>query len=179
MKELINTKKEAEIALRSAKEKVSELEAKRKALESELPLLETEIKKAEKTKDDAFSRFALGEISDVKLEDVRKAYGLTIDKQTKAQELVKGIEKAKETLIKSIPQLQQAVQNAERELWNHILQDITAKITQRELIERAFAVAASHGLCSSYQDFLVRTLPQPSIERVEKLRAELEKEYLQ
>lgn len=183
LKDLFRKRDEAENALKAAQGKVTELTARGDQLQREIAGIAGSKEKAKSEKAKVLEVYVVDNTNKVLKENydqAKRRFKDIEEAEAELNEILTATERARISLIESIPKLKQALDASEVEIWQEIMRDILSKITPstKELITKAFTAGAHGGQCiTSYQDFILNLFPQPPIDDMNAIKKSLELEY--
>lgn len=179
LKELKRKRDEAENALKAAQGKITELEARHGQLNKEIAAFADSKQKAERAKKNALDKFVIGEISQGELDVVKKKLQDITQAETELQELLEATQRAKESLIKAIPDFNNVLSAAERAIWTFVYEAIKLDIQTAVggLWFKAYASKLETG-SASYQELYADIFGQmPPSNEIQDLIGQVAKEY--
>lgn len=179
MKELIRKRNEAEKALKAAQGKITELTGRYDQLTKEIRIIADSKQKADQAKKQALDNFVIGKISQSELDGIRKKLQDITQAETELHELLEATQRARESLIKAIPNFNNVLSVAERDIWAAIYEaiklDIQTAIGNKWL--KAYAAKLETG-SASYQSLYADIFGEmPAYDIVENTKQQIAKEF--
>lgn len=177
MKDLIKQKKNLEAQIIDLTKKAESIQTRKLDLQNSLPVLQTEVDRADEKKGEAILSFANGEGSEEVLKLARRKHQEAINNLSEAKELLAGFEEAETQSIRqkieTTATLEKIKLEIGRALFDSLAEDIRKRVGSDLL--RAFSAIGYQGRQGlPWPGFLEMIFGgRPSIEEVKKVEADL------
>lgn len=179
MKELIKKRDEAERVLKAAQGKIIELTDRHDQLTKEIRSIADSKQNAERAKKQALNKLVIGEISQSELDIAKKDLQNLTQSEAEMQEVFEAVQRARESLIREIPNFNNALFVSERDIWDAIYEAIKLNIQTAigDMFLKAYAAKNEAG-GGSYEGIMRDILGQmPPTNEVQDLKRQIAKEF--
>lgn len=179
LKELLKNRAEAEKTLKATQGKIIELTGRGDQLSKEIVAFADSKQKAERAKKQALDKFVIGEIPQSEVDITKKKLRDVTQAEAELQELLEATARARESLIKTIPDFNNVLFAAEKAIWTSIYEAIKKdiQVAVGDLWFNAYAAKLGTGF-ASYQALYADIFGQiPTSDVVEDVKLQVAKEF--
>lgn len=179
MKGFVKRRDEAEKALKAAQGKITELTGRYDQLTKEIRGITDSKQKAEQAKKQALDKFVIGELSQSELDITKKKLQDITQAEAELQELLEATQRTRESLIKEIPNFNNALSVSERAVWAAIYEaiklDIQTAIGDKWLKAYTAKLEAGGVSLEGLRLDIFGSMPAPDV--VQDLKGQVAKEF--
>lgn len=179
LKELVSTWRAAEQAVTDCQARIGTMTAKADSLQQEIPVKSRQREDARTAEEKAFDAFVEGQITQSELDVVQEAYEREQKEVGVSQKMVDATYRAAKRAESELPKLHQAREAARVKVWQAIASDLKekARAALGDRLVKAYVAAAQCG-GGNLQSFLVDAVGMPPTGEFNRIRDEIETEYL-
>lgn len=179
VRELLEKRNDAAEAIKTEQGQIAELTARGDDLREKISGLTKSIREARTSKAKAVEAYAssMNEAAKSALDKTKQKLRDIENVEAELNEILTVTEKAKASLVESLPKLEKVLELAEIEIWQEVYRDLSSRITDsvKEDVAKIF-IAGTTGKCvGMYQDFIQNLFPCPG--EMQPIKAKLEKEF--